>query len=302
MGFLRGFGIVILSVVLFLLLLLAGVFSTLSSSLTYDNVQPRAYTVADQIITTQIGGQEIVNKLTPYISVFCQNNSEVVQNFEGYTFVFPCDVLSQGYDSILNYSVNYLVKDFYYQEYNCTFVHCFESSKVPLFLVSDFARQHWKSLFYKTLFGIIIAIALIVLIIEKKSNAPLLVGALLVGSSLITLQLNKIGTKIAGIVLSPLSSAVSGINTNTTISQVVAMFFSNSNKVFIWMFVTGLILIAFSLVWKLTGLGFKINEKIESMKNKDKTDNAITKEDVKKVVKQEISNQNSKKNTKINKK
>jgi len=289
MGVLRGFGLVIISVLLFISILCLGIFATLSLSLNYENVQPKIYSVADQVIESQIGVQNMVNSLIPYLNVYCQTNTEIIQSFEGYTFVFPCSVVSEGYNSILNYSINYLVSDFYYKDYNCNFIKCLEDSEVPLFLVSDYAREFWKSLFFKFLIISLILIGLVILLAEKKSNAPLLVGSLFVVDSLIILSLNKIGALIGKAILSPISLALSKENTNMILSQIVGVFFSEASKVFLWMFVLGLILIAGAIVFKITGFGFKINKKIEDMKDKEKLEKAVTKEEVKEIVKKEVS-------------
>lgn len=292
MGFLRNTGLVIVSVVLFICLLLTGIFATLNLSLTYENVQPRIYYVAEEIIEEQIGAENIVNALLPYVDVYCLTNTEIVQTFGDYTFVFPCDVVSQGYESILNYSVDYIVGDFYYKDYDCSFTECFEESSVPFFLISAHAKEFWRGLFFKFLLASIVLTGLIVLLVQKKSNAPLLAGSLLVGSSLIILSLRKIGITIGRAVLSPISLALSEESTNSVLSNVIAVFFSEYSKVFLWMFVAGLILIAGAIVFKLTGFGFKINKKIENVQEQK---NKVSKEDVKKIVKQEINKNKAKK-------
>jgi len=273
MGVLRGFGLVIVSILLFLSLLSAGIFATLNYSLTYENVQPKIYTIADSIITEQIGTEKVVNQLTPFLEIYCQNNTEIIQNFEGYTFVFPCTVIEQGYDSIINYTVNYLVQDFYYKDYNCSFVNCFKETSVPIFLVSEHAKDYWKSSFNKSIIAILILIGLTILLIEKKSNSPILVGSLFVASSLIILQLKNIGTAITKLILSPISVALSNESSKELITQVVEMFFSESSKVFLWMFIAGIILIAIGIVLKLTTLGIKIKNWIEKIKSKKKIEN-----------------------------
>ncbi len=273
MGVLRGFGLVIVSILLFLSLLSAGIFATLNYSLTYENVQPKIYTIANSIITEQIGTEKIVNQLTPFLEIYCQNNTEIVQNFEGYTFVYPCTVIEQGYDSIINYTINYLIQDFYYKEYNCTFSECFQETSVPIFLVSEHAKDYWKSLFNKSIIAILILIALTILLIEKKTNTPILTGSLFVASSLIISQLKNIGTAIAKLILSPISAALSNESSKEIISQIVGIFFAESSKVFLWMFIAGIILIAIGIILKLTTLGIKIKNWIEKIKSKKKIEN-----------------------------
>lgn len=289
MGVLRGFGIVIVSVLLFVSLLATGIFGTLNYSLTYENVQPKITNIANQIITEQIGSNEILNTLTPLLETYCLSNTEIIQNFQGYTFVFPCEVVSQGESAIINYTVEYLVSDFYYKEYNCSFVKCFEESNIPLFLVSKHAKDYWNSLYKKFLLFDLILIGLAILLVEKKSNSPILVGALLIPSALIISQLKNIGTGVAKLILSPISSALSGETAKEIIPQIVATFFSESTKIFLWMFILGIILIALGLFFKLTALGIKIKNKIEEKVMKKRVGEL---EDKNKKLEKQVKNKN----------
>jgi hypothetical protein len=289
MGVLRGFTTVILSILLFLSILAAGIFASVSLSLHYENVQPRIYTIASEIIETQIGVKEMVNQLMPYANVYCQTNTEVVQNFEGYTFVFPCSVVQEGYGSILNYSIDYLVKDFYYKEYNCSFVQCFKESNVPLFLISDYSRQFWKSLFVKLLIVSIVLFFLVFLIIENKSNAPILAGILAIVSSFIVLLLEKLGILLASTAVSSLSQSLSGDLVNTILSQVVAIFFSEASTVFLWMFFGGAALIVLGIIFKITGIGFKIGQKLEAITGKSLNEKNVSKSEIREIIKEEMS-------------
>lgn len=294
MGVIRGFVIIIISILLFLAVLVAGIFSTLSLSLTYDNVQQRVYPIVSNIVETQIGTEVITEQFMPYATAYCQKNgnTEIVQEIEGYTIAFPCSVVQEGYNSVFNYSVNYLVSDFYYKEYNCTFKECFAESKVPLFLVSNYARQFWRSLFFKFFIVALVLACLTFLIVEKISNAPILAGSITIIASLIVLSLEKIGTIIANAILSPLSVALSSENIKDILSQVVAIFFSESSSVFLWMFVLGLILIALGIVFKITGIGFSIGKKIEDLKSKISNQENVSKSEVREIVKEEISKKN----------
>jgi len=104
--------------------------------------------------------------------------------------------------------------------------------------------------------------------------------------------LGKIGTFVAKVILSPLSLALSKESTNVILAQVVAMFFSESSKVFLWMFIAGLILITIGIVFKITGLGFKIREKIEEIKGKMSNEEKVSESEVREIVKEEISKKN----------
>ena len=272
MGFIRGFALVIISVLLFVFLLATGFFITVSSSLSYDNVQPKISLIATEIIQEQIGEITIIDTLTPYLNEYCNENSEVVQQFEGYVFVFPCDIITQGTESIVSYSVDYLVGDFYYKEYNCEFWNCFGESEIPLFLVSEKAKNYWGAWFFKAFLISLILSAGAILLSKRKSRGFTLTGVLVIFSSLIVLQLSKIGAFVAKLVLFPISSALSEETSQNILADVIVLFFSNSNTIFVWMFVIGLVLIVAGIILRLFRVGFKVSaffKKIES-KNEGK--------------------------------
>ena len=267
MGVLRGSGIVIVSVLLFVSILIGGISLSMGLSLSYDNVQPQIHSLVAGIVEDSIGAESITNQLTPYLETFCLENTEIVYNFEGYTMVYPCSVVEEGHDSILNHSVDYLVSDFYYKDYDCAFTECFGESDIPLFLVSNHAKNFWQSLFFKALIASLVLAGLIVLLLENRINSLLLVGCLVLGGSLVVLASKKIGVFIAGVFLSPLSSAFSDGNSEL-LSKVVSIFFLESSQVFLWMFILGLILIGVWIIFHLTGFGFKIKEWIDKFGSK----------------------------------
>jgi hypothetical protein len=296
MSVLRGFFVVIVTILLFLSILFSGVTATLVLSLKYDNVQPKMNTIVRNIIEPQIGEDQMVNQLIPYLKVYCNTNTNITQSFQGYTFVFPCSVVKDGYYSIINYSVNYLVGDFYYKEYNCSFVQCFQESQVPLFLVSNHARDIWKYILFRLLIISVFLSLVTIFLVEKKSSAPTLIGSLLIIDSLIVLSLEKIGTFVARMILSPISLALTKENTNSVLAQVVAMFFSESSKVFLWMFIAGVVFILAGILIRITGLGFKIQSKIDEMRGKSSSESEeVSKSDVRSIVREEIKKSKPKK-------
>ncbi len=260
MGFLRSGFVVLLSVLFFVSLLTTGLFATVSSSLSYENVQPKISSIATQIVEEQIGESEMVGELTPYLETYCIENSEVTYELEGYTFVFPCEVLKQSTENIVAYGVNYLIEDFYYKNYTCDFWECFEEEDMPLFLVSEYGRDYWKSWFIKSfLISLLLATGMI-LLSRKKSNGFVLTGAITVFVSLIVLKFGKIGAFIFKMIISPVSSALSAETSQVVLTEIVDVFFSSSGKVFLWMFIIALILIGVGILLRLFRIGFKISD------------------------------------------
>jgi len=281
MGFIRGVLIVIASVLLFVSLLATGFFITVTFSLSYDSVQSQVHPIVVQIIEEQIGEITILDTLTPYLDGYCEENSEVVQDFEGYTFVFPCETIKLGKETLVEYSVNYLIEDFYYKEYSCEFWKCFEESDIPLFLISKYAQEYWRTLFFKFFLFSLILSAGVILLSKRKSKGFFLTGILLILTSLIILKLETIGTFIAKLIISPISMALTEETTSAVLSQVVGIFFSKSGTIFVWMFVIALILIGIGILLKLFKIGFKISnffKKIEETAEKEDKKEKTTKE------------------------
>lgn len=270
MGLIRGILVVLICVVFFVSLLTAGIFVTLSSSLSYENVQPEMTSIVTKVIQEQIGESNIVNTLLPYLGEYCQTNSEITEKFGGYTFVYPCDIVEQGQTKIISYSIEYLVEDFYYREYTCKFWSCLDESEIPLFLVSDYAKSYWRGWFLKSFLISLILAAGIVLLSRRKSRGFVVAGAIVLVSSFVVLQLNRIGSFVARMILSPLSS-VSSKTSQSILSDVVGLFFSSSKAIFVWMIAVGFILIGIGIFLRLFRIGFKISNffrRMEDNKNK----------------------------------
>ena len=270
MGFLRGAGLVVASVLLFIAVLCSGVFLSLGLSLSYDNVNPKITSIATTIVEEQIGTAKIETYL-PLMQAYCQLNPNYVFSEDGYTFDLSCEDLPNSAEELIQDVVSSLVKGFYYKEYSCEFWKCFEQEEIPLFLVSEYAQNYWMSKFYTTLIISLILIGLIILLAQKKSNGMIVSGALIFVVSLIVSKLNLIGTKIAGGLISPVAGTLSGDAAKEVVSDIVKVFFSESSKVFIWMFVIGLLLIVGGIVLRLMGVGFKIADKIEKVQEKQET-------------------------------
>ncbi len=281
MGFIRSFLLVIVSILLFVSLLIMGFFATVSSSLSYENVQKQIYPIANQIIEEQIGTTTLINNLEPYLLEYCKNNSEVVKNIEGYIFVFPCEIIESGGESIIEYGINYFIKNFYYKEYSCEFWKCFEEQEIPLFLVSEYSHQYWKKFFFNFLLISLGLSFILILLSKKKSNGFILTGILLTFTAFITLKLDKIGIFLSNFIISPISTALTEETTSSFLPKIINIFFSNSNRIFVWMFVIAIVLILAGILLRLFGIGFKlsglfgkIQEKKEENKEQEETEKA----------------------------
>jgi hypothetical protein len=268
MGFLRGAGLVIVSVLLFVSLIGSGIFLTLGMSLTYDNTNQKISSIATDIIQGQIGEGQIEQYL-PLMKAYCEQNPDYVFNEQGYTFVLSCDNIPSSTGELIKETTSSLVEGFYYKDYQCKMWDCLQEEDIPLFLVSEHARDYWMSKFYTSLIISLILIALLILLAQKKSNGIILTGSLTFVASLIISKLNTIGTKIVEALMGPVAGALSGDIHQEMLSDVVGIFFSESSRVFIWMLVIGLLLVVVGIVLRIMRVGFKIADKIERIQGKD---------------------------------
>jgi hypothetical protein len=298
MGFFKGLGVVLLSVLLFLSLLAGGVCLTLGMSLSYENVQPTVVSISSNLISQNIDVNSLVEEASPLFQEYCKTNTEYVFSEGGQTFVIPCSIVNQGNEAIVNYLLNdsltNIVDDYYYKPYDCKLVECMKKGEITA-LISQQARDYWMSKFYMFLIMSIVFMALLFLLMEKKSNWFFLIGALFFVDSLIISKLNTIGTWIAKVLLTSIKEIFSGEIPKEVISQVVSLFFVEAKIVFYIMIGIGILFLVIGIIFVLFKIGMKVTYIIEKVKDEDAKDKSLSKEDVKKIVKEEVSKEKKKK-------
>ena len=273
MGVIRSGLFVILSVLLFLAFLVGNLFLTLNLSLDYENVKPELVSVVNQAVEKEINLIGDVDKNFELMTSYCQNNSEFVFNQDEYVFVLPCEVVSQGYNAVLNYTIDSFAESVYYGAYDCSFLDCIKTTETSFFFVSKQAKDYWRNKFYLLLTVSLILIAGMFFVIEKKHNLPIVVGSLLAVSSLPFMKLPWL--------LSFMS--------DSNFLQFFTIFFSKSYTVFLIAFLLGLLTLATGIILKFFHIGFKINNFFSRFSKGSKDNKKISKGEVKSIVKQEIS-------------
>ena len=268
MGIIKGGLFVGASILLFLCFLVGNIFLTLSLSLEYETVQPELISVIENIAKTEINLTEKINSNFEFMELYCQNYSEFVFSQEGHTFIIPCETVSQGSEAVLNQGIDDLVKEIYYQEYDCNFWDCFQKTERPFFLVSEKAQNYWSSKFYFALIVSIILIGLMFLLIENRLNLLIVVGSLLTIASIPFMKFNW---------------ALAFIS-NEFISQFFTIFFIKSYTVFLTNLIFGIIILGAGITLRI--LYF------DSSKKK------FSKNEVKEIVEAEISKSKQKKRNK----
>lgn len=244
MGFLRGGLLVVVSVILFISLLIGNTFLVFSSSLNYENLQTHLGPVIQDIAESQIEVENIEEGMDQ-LKEYCKANQDFVLEQSEYDFSISCsEVLSSDTEKIINNEVNDLLEEIYYKDYDCGFIDCFEEDSIPFFLISEKSQKYFYNKYYYLLLVSIILILSMFFIVENKMNFPIVVGSILVVSSL---PFAKLGW-------------LSSISSNKYFIEMMTLFFTSSRKVFLTMLIIGLIAIGIGVGLRFWGLGTKIAE------------------------------------------
>jgi hypothetical protein len=243
MGFIRGGLFVIASIILFLSMLSAGIFYMMALSLDYDNAKTALVNSADSVAVGLGVYDEFVN-LYPLMQAGCNVSNTYNFSIDYGDFEIPCDVISQGINETYYYALgNFVTKD-YYNDYNCSILKCLEETKSPSFLISLKTHNYFLNKFYFLFFVSLILIGVMFLLIETKSNLPIVVGIFLVIESFPFLKID---------------SALSFFASKSFLS-FIEIFLTKSYLVFAKFIFFGVLLIFAGIIWKLFLIGFKINK------------------------------------------
>lgn len=274
MGFIRGALVTIFAIVLLISLFLMNASLTLSWSLDYDSLKPALKDSVKELAQDYIDLEEVIEDALPLMEVYCQNKTEYVFSQEGYTFVIPCEILEQGSGGIVDYGLDYLIESIYYQEYTCEFWDCVRETDTPLVLISEKARDYWKSKFYM-FFLISLALFVLIFFVSKHKNVAFIIGGfLIILSSLPFIKLNWI---------------LSFVPENFV--PLFESFFTRAYNVFLIMFIIGLVLLGLGVAFHFFHFGMKIFNWFSKKKDEEISEekgDKISKKEVKKIVKEEV--------------
>ena len=255
MSFIRGSLLVFISTLLLISFLLLGIFATLNSSLKYEIVKPQISSFIKEFVKNEVN-KTIIDEQEKILQTYCKTNPDYVFNDEttNYTFVVPCEAIAKGTDEIINIESDILIDRYYLKKYECEFLKCFKDSKNSLVIISQHAKSFWQKQFYIFLIVSFLLAVLIFLLVEKKNNFPILIGALLIAGFFPLLALSGISKFVV-------SSLALGIPFD--LSSIALVFFSKSNSVFLTGLIIGAILIGIGIFFKLIIIGLKIEHWFE---------------------------------------
>lgn len=254
MGAIRGILLVFVSVLLFLSFLSINLLGTFSSSLEYDNFQKESTIIFGDLFK-EINISNYMQNNYNLIQMYCQNNSNstFVSSEGGYTFDIPCNVAFQGEKAISDEIIKNLIHKTYYKEYNCKFFDCMKQSKTPFFLLSENSYEYVINKFYFSLIISIILSILLFLLIEKKTNMPILIGSLLIVSSLPFFKLESFLSLFF----------------DKTLFKFLRIFFSQIYDTSLRILIIGIIFLISGIILKIFKIGFFISNLFSKFKKKE---------------------------------
>jgi len=237
MGLIRGAFFTVVAIILFVSLLSMNTFWTISSSLEYDVLQPQLVPIITNFIMQQTELSQQLDDNLFIMQYYCLNNTEFVFSQEGMTLAIPCSTINEGAESIINYSILYLIEENYYKEYDCSFWEC--SMTPPFHIISEKAQNYWSEWFYVFLVLSIILTIVCGLLIENIDDYPFILGGLFIISSLIFAKIEWILSFMG----------------DWEFIDLVSAFFTQAYTVFLIMFIIGIVLILIGVALKFLGLG-----------------------------------------------
>jgi len=254
MSFIKRSGLVIVCILLFIVILVGNILLTLGLSLRYENIQNELVPVVKEVAIDNFHIEEELNAdFDSLADDYCDNYEDFVFNREGYTLVFPCEVIQNGSDAFVSYGVDAFVREIYYKNYECGFWDCFgnsENPKTPFFLVSAQSQSYWMGKFYWALFLFLFFAGLIYLLAETNASSFLITGSLLVVGSLPFLAIGKIASWFV----------------EARYLEFAVAFLSSASSVFWISFILGLVFFGVGLGFKFWNLKEWISEKFGKKK------------------------------------
>ena len=258
MGLIREGLLILACVLLFMSFLVGSLFLTMEKSLEYETLKPELFSVVKNIAEKDANLTKVVNENLQLMNLYCLNNSNYVFKEKDYVFEIPWIVVAEGSDAVINYGISNIIDRVYYDSYDCGFWECLGKEKYPFVFVSEKAKNYWAGKFYLVLIFSFILIILIFILAEKKSNAFILPGSLLIISALPFYKINWLLEF-----------------SNSQIIQFFTVFLSKAYEVFKISFIIGLIFLIIGFIFKFFSIGVKIDEFFSKFGKKEVSENEV---------------------------
>jgi len=228
MGMIKSGLIILASLILFISIFLGNIFLITSLSLDYNTINPELTKIATKIANNENSLTQKINTAYPKMTIDCENQTEIqLTNYSiPYEYLIPCSTVEKGPESIINETIQNIIKKSYNKEYDCKFSDCIKDT--PLYLASNTYKNNLKSKFNKTLILSLALIIAIFFLVEKKRNSLTITGTAIILASLFLIKIDlpiKAFTKTIRL--------LSKINlTNDYLSELIPLLFLKTQTVF----------------------------------------------------------------------
>jgi hypothetical protein len=262
MGFLRGGSLVLLSVLLFLGIIVQGLFLTLYLSLGHDSVNSELSAVAFEFIE----GKEMLEEISaqrPMLEIYCQNNSELpfsnplTNTMEN----ISCAELLESPEVFIQNRISKSIEEKYYWAYDCNFFDCIEKTEDPFSLVSKHAQDYWKVKFFSFLIISFLLLLGIFFLTKDKSNFFILSSVLFIASSLIFLKLKFI-LDVLFVFIFGIGKELGSLSFSSFL-ELFSVFLTKSSFVFMLFLIIGILFFIIGICIKLIGISSEVSEFID---------------------------------------
>lgn len=245
MGMIRG-GLLFLASFLFVISLFGGnLFLTLSLSLEYNDFRSELISNFVEISGGDLNLTKEVEDNFYSLEEDCETNENLIFEYGEYVIDLPCEVVDKGPEAVTNWGVDNVVEIAIEEAYPDSLL----ASGLPELLLSENSSDYWKSYFYTALFISFILIVLMFFLIEKKTNVLILVGFLVLISSLPFIIINFLLPFLENSFLRPIS-----------------LLFSEAYTVFLIVFMFGISLIVFGFGLKFFKIGWSLSTKFRKIR------------------------------------
>ncbi len=254
MGFFRSSGLALVCLLFLLSVLALNTFLTLSTSLEYENVQPAVQNVVLDVFSSSLENASSVDDGISLVKDYCNDSGggDFSFDFENYSIDFSCDnVENSTFQSFIDEPVSNFVETIYFKQYECEFWSCIGQGNL-LVLISQKARDYWKTNMYYSLLASVILLVLMFFLVEKKKNFFVLSGSIIILSSFPFLKL--------GVFLNGLLS--------DNLYNLEDIFVSSSDNVFLGAFILGIVLVAIGIMWHFFSMGKSVSTAVNKLTSK----------------------------------
>ncbi len=274
MGIIRGGLFIFVCILLFISLIVGGVFLILSLSLSYENVNSNFKEILKNQKISDSGVETMIEEVYPSMIESCANSEFIEYADSNINITIPCSVVNQGSPAVIDYGYDAVTKEVYYRQYECKFFDCFDNPNGSLVIISNHGRTYWLNKFFISSIIILIILLILFFLAHKKYNFFIFSGIVFILSSFVLLNIQKF---LIPIIKTTLNISTQQLNQlgEVSLDTILNLFFAKSPSVFIMFFIVGIIFIVIGVLIRLWILSYGVSKFFGIGKNSNSANKKI---------------------------